>query len=88
MEIPTREDVKQLIKPNGIRVDVNREEFALQLKTWRLRSRLTQVQVARRWGVSRYTIMRAENGTPIDWTTSYKLFVSLLAEQNINAIPS
>lgn len=68
------------IKKDGLSVDIDRNEFALQLKTWRLRQAKTQSQVADMFGVSRYTILRAENGKPITWEMAYRLFACLSSE--------
>lgn len=68
------------LKQNGLALDVDRQQFALQLKTWRLRSGLTQRQVAQRFGCSRYTIMAAEAAKDITWTMAYRLFVKLSHE--------
>lgn len=62
------------LQTKGVTVDVDRQEFALALKTWRLRSNLTQRQVAERWGCSRFTIMRAEDARDITWEMAYRLF--------------
>lgn len=62
---------------DGVKMDTNREEFALALKTWRLRQGLTQRQVAEKWGCSRYTIMRAEKAKDISWMQAYRLFAHL-----------
>lgn len=67
-------------KPQGIKVDIDRNQFALALKTWRLRRALTQRQVAETWNVSRYTIMRAEAGKDITWMMAYRLFARLSDE--------
>lgn len=64
----------------GLAVNINRAQFALQLKTWRLRQGLTQRQVGQRWGCSRYTIMRAESGKDITWEMAYLLFSRLSVE--------
>lgn len=63
--------------PQELRVDLDKNEFALALKTYRLRAGLTQQQLGEQWGVSRYTIMRAEAGRDITWTTAYRLFAHL-----------
>lgn len=68
------------MEPNGLEMDVNRQEFALALKTWRLRRGLTQKQVGDAWGVSRWTIMRAESARDVTWETAYRLFARLSAE--------
>lgn len=67
-------------KPQGISVDIDRNQFALALKTWRLRMAFTQRQVAEMWNVSRYTIMRAEAGKYITWMMAYRLFARLSNE--------
>ena len=68
------------MQPNGLEMDVNRQEFALALKTWRLRRGLTQKQVGDAWGVSRWTIMRAESARDVTWETAYRLFARLSQE--------
>lgn len=68
------------MEPNGLEMDVNRQEFALALKTWRLRHGLTQKQVGDAWGVSRWTIMRAESARDVTWETAYRLFARLSQE--------
>lgn len=68
------------MEPNGLEMDVNRQEFALALKTWRLRHGLTQKQVGYAWGVSRWTIMRAESARDLTWETAYRLFARLSQE--------
>lgn len=67
-------------KQHEISVDIDRNQFALALKTWRLRRALTQRQVAEMWNVSRYTIMRAEAGKDITWMMAYRLFARLSDE--------
>ena len=61
-------------------MDVDRQQFALALKTWRLRANLTQRQVGEMWNTSRYTIMKAEKANPISWEQAYKLFAHLSEE--------
>lgn len=62
---------------DGVKMDTDRAEFALALKTWRLRQGKTQKEVADMWNTSRYTIMRAEAGKNISWMQAYKLFAQL-----------
>lgn len=68
------------IKPNGLSMEIDKQEFALALKTWRLRQGLTQRQVGEKWGCSRFTIMRAESGKDITWEMAYRLFAKLSQE--------
>lgn len=68
------------MEPNGLEMDVDRQQFALALKTWRLRRGLTQKQVGDAWGVSRWTIMRAESARDVTWETAYRLFARLSRE--------
>ena len=65
------------MKRRGLRMVTNREEFALELKTWRLRMNLTQAQAGSRFGVSRYTIIRAERAQELSWEMAYRLFAQL-----------
>lgn len=67
-------------KPKGLEMDIDRERFGLALKTWRLRHDLTQRQLAARWGISRYTVMRAEKGKDITWPMAYRMFAKLSVE--------
>lgn len=64
----------------GLTMDIDKEAFAVALKTWRLRNGLTQAQAGERWGLSRYTIMRAESGKNITWETAYRMFARLSDE--------
>lgn len=77
--------IKMEAAPQRLQYDVERNDFALALKTWRLRHDYTQKQVAHRWGVSRYTIMRAEAANPISWEMAYKLFNRLAYETRNDA---
>lgn len=60
-----------------MKADVN--DFALALKTWRLRQNLTQAQVGEKFGLSRFTIMRIEQAKPVSWETAYRAFSKLAA---------
>lgn len=74
------EQIKVEMKQQGLSMDVDKTQFALALKTWRLRAGLTQREVGNRWGTSRYTIMRAEKGKDITWEMAYRLFAKLSEE--------
>lgn len=74
------EQIKVEMKPNGLTMDVDKNEFALALKTWRLRNGLTQKEVGVKFGCSRYTIMRAENAKQVTWEMAYRLFAKLAGE--------
>lgn len=74
------EQIKVEMKPAGISMEVDKQEFALALKTWRLRNGLTQKQVGERWGCSRYTILRAEAAKNLTWEMAYRLFAKLSNE--------
>ena len=52
------EQIKVEFRPRGIDMEVDKKQFALALKTWRLRHNLTQKEVGQRWGTSRWTIIR------------------------------
>lgn len=68
------------MKQNGLSMEIDRNEFAMTLKKWRLRHELTQSALAKKWQCSRFTIMRAENAKPLTWEMAYKLFVKLADE--------
>lgn len=72
--------IKLEMKQQGLQMEVDRQAFAMALKTWRLRQGLTQKEVGDRWGCSRFTILRAETCKPITWMSAYKLFAKLSDE--------
>ena len=61
-------------------MDVDKQEFAMALKTWRLRQNLTQEELGNRWGCSRFTIIRAERAKDVTWEMAYRLFARLAIE--------
>ena len=72
--------IKVEMKQQGLTMEVDQNEFALALKTWRLRHGLLQREVAKKFGCSRYTIMKAENAKTVTWEMAYRLFAKLAAE--------
>lgn len=68
------------IEQNGLELDIDRAAFALALKTWRLRQNLTQKEAGERFGVSRFTIIRAESAKNVSWESAYRLFARLSEE--------
>ena len=68
------------MKPRGLEMEMNKEEFALALKTWRLRNGLTQAQAGAKIRCSRYTIIRAEKAKNVTWEMAYRLFARLATE--------
>lgn len=74
------EKIKVTMKQKGLTMEADKNDFALALKTWRLRQGLTQAEVGKRWGCSRFTIMRAENAKQVTWEMAYRLFARLSDE--------
>lgn len=74
------ETIKVEMKQEGLSMEVDKQAFAMALKTWRLRKGLTQAEVGQRWGCSRYTIMRAEKTKDVTWEMAYRLFARLSVE--------
>lgn len=74
------EKIEVKMQQQGLQMNVDKEQFAMALKTWRLRQGLTQRAVGDRWGCSRFTILRAESGRNITWEMAYRLFAKLSAE--------
>lgn len=64
----------------GVSMECDREQFALALKTWRIRNGMTQKEAGAILGVSRWTMMKAEAARPITWETTYRLFAGLSKE--------
>ena len=69
--------IKVNFTKNGVQMDTDRADFAIALKTYRYRTGKTQRDLAKEWGTSRYTIMRAEAAKNISWIQAYKLFAHL-----------
>ena len=74
------EQIKVEMKPQGLQMECDKNEFALALKTWRLRQGLTQKEAGQKFCCSRYTIMRAENAKQVTWEMAYRLFAKLAYE--------
>ena len=72
--------IKVEMKQQGLTMQADQQDFALALKTRRLRQGLTQAQVGRRWDCSRFTVMRAENAKNVTWEMAYRLFAKLSDE--------
>lgn len=72
--------VRATMVRQGVTMQTDREEFALALKTYRLRKGLTQKQLGERWGLSRYSILRAEKMKKCTWEVTYRLFARLAEE--------
>lgn len=72
--------IKVDANPKGLEMEIDRQQFALALKTWRLRVGFTQRELAERWNTSRYTILRAERAHSIGWMSAYRLFAKLAKE--------
>lgn len=72
--------IKVHMQRKGLEMTCDKEEFALALKTWRLRNGLTQSQLGERWNCSRFTIMKAEKAKTITWEMAYRLFAKLSKE--------
>lgn len=68
------------IKHNGTTLEIDREEVGLELAKWRLRQGLTQQELAQRWGISRFTIIRAEKGKNVSWQFAYAIWSKLSQE--------
>lgn len=73
-------DQDKFFKPSGSELQFDAKAFGLELKKYRLRNNLTQRELGEKWGLSRYTIIRAENGRNISWESAYRLFARLARE--------
>lgn len=58
----------------------SRQEIGLELSKFRIRNGLTQAQLAQRWGMSRYSIIRAEKGKAVSWRFTYAIAAKLFQE--------
>lgn len=74
------EKITLTMQQSGLGMETDREQFAVTLKTWRIRQGLTQQQLAERWGISRYTVINVERAKDVSWVTTYKMFNRLAEE--------
>lgn len=79
------QQIKVEMKRENLTMEVDQAQFAMALKTWRLRAGLTQRQVADKWQCSRFTIMRAEAAKKLTWEMAYRLFAKLSWELETEA---
>ena len=80
MTTDVKPNIEVKMEPKGLDLDMDKQAFALALKTWRLRHGLTQSQLGDRWGCSRFTIIRAERAKNLTWEMAYKMFAKLASE--------
>lgn len=71
------EKIKVTMKRQGVKMTSNREDVALAVKTYRLRSGETQAALGKRWGLSRWSIMKIEAAKPVSWELAYTAFARL-----------
>lgn len=76
----TKKKIKLTMVQEGPTYQVNKDEMALAVKTYRLRNGLTQRALGDKWHISRYTIMAVEAGKNISWMMAYKIFAALAAD--------
>lgn len=69
--------IKVEMKRDGLRMDADREDVAMAVKTYRLRRGITQAALGKEWGISRYSIIRIETAKPVSWEYTYKAFSKL-----------
>lgn len=69
--------IKVTMMRQGVKMTSNREDVALAVKTYRLRSGETQAGLGKRWGMSRWSVMKIEAGKPVSWELAYKAFARL-----------
>lgn len=62
-------------------VEIDRNEMALAIKTWRAEKRMTQQQLADALGIHRATLSKAENGQVINWLVAYRIYNYLQQEE-------
>lgn len=74
------EKIEVKMEQKGLDMEMDKQQFAMALKTWRLRQGLTQKQLGDRWNVSRFTIMRTEKAKNLTWEMAYKMFAKLSLE--------
>ncbi len=74
------ENLTLTMKQVGPTLEVDREEFAVHLKMWRIRKGLSQIQAAKVLGLSRFTVIEIEKGRHVSMITAYRVFNKLAEE--------
>lgn len=80
------EHIEVKLERKGLEMDLDREAFAIELQTWRLRTGLTQVDAGKILGCSRYTIIDIEKAKPVSWRMAYKIFARFAQQLRKEAI--
>lgn len=65
------------MEQKNLTMEVDRKEFAMALKKWRLRQGFSQEKVGTMFGLSRYTIISLEKARDVSWTTAYRAFAKM-----------
>lgn len=71
------EEMKIKFEPVGLKLETDKNHFALALKTWRLRHGYSQIKAGELCGVSRYSIMRAEQAKDLNWELLYRIMCGM-----------
>lgn len=64
-------------KRKGTKIEIDREQLAAELFMYRHKAQLTQEELAEKWHVSRYSIMRAEKGAYISMGLLFTIYANL-----------
>ena len=70
-------NIEVKMERQGLTMEADRNEFAMALKTWRLRQGLSQAEVGQMMGLSRWTIIKLEQAQNVTWETAYRAFAKL-----------
>lgn len=74
-------ELQKALSAQGFQACTTAEDFAREMKLYRLRSGLSQRDLARVTKVSRYTIMRIEKAKDVTWETMYKVFSHVISNE-------
>lgn len=65
------------VKRKGTRLEIDREQLAIELQMYRYRVQKTQQELAQEWNVSRYSIMRIEKGEHVSIGMLFSVYANL-----------
>lgn len=70
----------EAIKRKGNKIEIDRNDLAFELKLYRCKNGLSQEELAKSWGVSRWSIMRTEAAKEVSTGLSLLIYSRLSEE--------
>lgn len=69
-----------MVQLHNLKDPAGRQALGEEMRMWRVRNGYNQREAGELMGVSRYTVIRIENGQKVGWVAAYKCFAVLAAQ--------